>query len=83
MAKNLSVNTWRSGPDICSLICELESYQINACIYFIFHKIQLQKIDTMGIRTCTNVLCKLQWNLPMDQSTFSFLQIGSTFLESK
>ena len=20
-AKNLSVNTWRSGPDICSLIC--------------------------------------------------------------
>ena len=21
-AKNLSVNTWRSGPDICSLICE-------------------------------------------------------------
>ena len=23
MAKNLSVNTWRSGPDICSLICGL------------------------------------------------------------
>ena len=21
-AKNLSVNTWRSGPDICSLICD-------------------------------------------------------------
>ena len=27
-AKNLSVNTWRSGPDICSLICEfVNKYQ--------------------------------------------------------
>ena len=25
-AKNLSVNTWRSGPDICSLICEVDPY---------------------------------------------------------
>ena len=25
-AKNLSVNTWRSRPDICSLICELNVY---------------------------------------------------------
>ena len=24
-AKNLSVNTWRSGPDICSLICAGEA----------------------------------------------------------
>ena len=23
-AKNLSVNTWRSGPDICFLICDLQ-----------------------------------------------------------
>ena len=32
-AKNLSINTWRSGPDICSLICGWTPLQVSiVCI---------------------------------------------------
>ena len=54
-AKNLSVNTWRSGPDICSLICDAVDHSLS-CDMYIVHTTASQ--ETLNRNTCVQASYK-------------------------